>query len=83
MWEYRQRKFGRCHSSKTTTIRPWKRGGKGKMKAYGLMGRMIHMMTSGKMEKVRKIVVLTGSMQKTDLKREIATVARSETKVAI
>ena len=53
------------------------------MKAYGLMGRMIHMMTSGKMEKVRKIVVLTGSMQKTDLKREIATVARSETKVAI
>ena len=64
MWEYRQRKFGRCHSSKTTTIRPWKRGRKGKMKIYGLMGRMIHMMTSGKMEKVRKSLYYLGAYRR-------------------
>ena len=53
------------------------------MKAYGWMGRTIHMMTSGIMDKVRKIFVLTGSMQKTVLKQAIGTLARSEAKSAI
>ena len=46
------------------------------MKAYGWMGGTRNLMTSGTMEKVRKIVVLTGSMQKTVLKRSIATLER-------
>ena len=53
------------------------------MKAYGWMGSTIHLMTSGTMEKVRKMVVLPGSMQKTALKQSIATQARSEAKDAI
>ena len=53
------------------------------MKAYGWMGRTRHLMTLGTMEKVRKIVVLTGSMQKTVFKREIAILVRSETKNAM
>ena len=36
---------------------PWKKVGRGTMKVYVRMGRMSHLMTSGKMEKVRKIVV--------------------------
>ena len=39
------------------------------MKAYGWMGRTSHLMTSGTKDKVRKIVVLPMSMQKTVLKR--------------
>ena len=38
------------------------------MKAYGWMGRTIHLMTPVTMEKVIKIVVLPGSMKKTLLK---------------
>ena len=53
------------------------------MKVYGWMGRTSHLMTSGTMEKVRKIVILTRSMQKTFLKQAIATLARSEAKSAI
>ena len=47
------------------------------------MGRTINLMTSGTMNKVRKTVVLPGRMQKTVLKRAIATLARSEAKSAI
>ena len=53
------------------------------MKGYRWMGTKNHLMTSGKMEKVRKIVVLTGSMRKTVLKRTITTLARSEVKAAV
>ena len=53
------------------------------MKAYGWMGRKIHMMILGTMERVIKIVVLPGSKQKTVLKRAIATLERSEAKSAI
>ena len=53
------------------------------MKTYVWMGRIIHLMTSGKMDKVSKIVVLFGSMQKTVLKRAITTLAWSEVKVTI
>ena len=53
------------------------------MKAYRWMGRTSHLMISGIMEKVRKIFVLSGSMQKTVLKQTIATLARSEAKSAI
>ena len=66
-----------------TKMRPWQKGRGGAMKSYGWMGRMVHLMTSGTMERIRKIVVLPGSMQKTVLKREIATLARSEAKAAI
>ena len=83
MWEYYQRKFGLCWRRKTTTMRPWQKGRRGAIKAYGWVGRTIHLMISGIMEKVRKIVVLTGSMQKTFLKQTIATLARSEAKSTI
>ena len=53
------------------------------MKAYGWMGKTSHLMTSGIMEKVRKIVVLIGSMQKTVLKQTITTFIRSEEKATI
>ena len=53
------------------------------MKAYGWMGRTSHLMTLGIIEKVIKIIVLTGNAQKKVLKREIATLATSETKAAI
>ena len=53
------------------------------MEEYGCMGRTINLITSGIMEKVRKNVVLTGSMQKIVLKQAIATLARSEAKAAI
>ena len=53
------------------------------MKAYGWMGRMSHPTTSVTMEKLSKIVVLPGSMQKTVLKEAIATLARSEENDAI
>ena len=43
-------------------MRPWKKGSRGTMKAYVWMGRTRHMMTSGTMERVIKIVVLPGSM---------------------
>ena len=48
------------------------------MKAYRWMGRTIRLMTSGTIEKVRRIVVLPGSMQKKVLKRANATLASSE-----
>ena len=57
--------------------------GGGAIKVYDWMGRTSHLMTSDVMEKVRKIVVLTGSMQKTVLKRSIEVLARSEAKFAI
>ena len=50
------------------------------MKAYVCMVRTIHLITSGTMEKVRKIIVITKSMHKTVLKQTIATLARSEAK---
>ena len=53
------------------------------MKAYGWMGRTSHLMTLGTMDKVRKIVILPGSMQKTSLKQAIATLSRSEAKDSI
>ena len=53
------------------------------MKAYVCMVRTIHLITSGTMEKVRKTIVIPKSMQKTVLKRTIATLARSEAKSAI
>ena len=62
---------------------PCKKGRRGTMKAHGWMGRKIHLMILGTMEKVRKIVVLTGSMQKTVLKRAIIALARSKAKSAI
>ena len=77
MWEYHQRKAGFCRRRKTTTMRPWQKGRRGGIKAYGWVGRTIHLMISGIMEKVSKIVVLTGSMQKTVLKQAITTLARS------
>ena len=40
-------------------------------------------MTLGTMDKVRKIVILPGSMQKTSLKQAIATLSRSEAKDSI
>ena len=64
-------------------MRPWQKLRRGAMKAYKWMGRTSHLMTSSTMEKARKIVVLTGSMQKTVLKQEIATLARLEAKSAI
>ena len=57
MWYYCQRKFVLCLRRNTTTMRPWQKGRRWEMKAYGWMGRTIQLMTSGKMEKVRKIVV--------------------------
>ena len=62
---------------KTTKMIPWKRGRRGKMKEYVWIGRTGHLMTSGTMEKVRKIVVLTGSMQKKVFKQEITSLERS------
>ena len=62
---------------------PWYKGSRGDMKAYGWIGSTIHLMTSGIMDKVRKIIVLTGSMQKTALKQAISKLARSEAKSAI
>ena len=53
------------------------------MKAYVWMGRTSHQMNSNTMDKVRKIVVLPRSMQKTVLKRLITTLARSEEKLAM
>ena len=53
------------------------------MKLYVWMGKTSHLMTSGKMEKVIKIVVLPRSIQKTVLKQAIATIARSEAKAKI
>ena len=64
-------------------MRPWQKGRRGEMKAYGCMRRMSHLMTSGRMEKLRKFVVLTGSMQKIVLKQTITTLARSEAKAEI
>ena len=64
-------------------MRPWQKGWKGEMKAYGWMGRMIPLVTSGIMYKVRKIVVWTVSTQKTVLKQTIAALARSEEKSSI
>ena len=49
------------------------------MKTYRWM-RTIYLMNSGAMKKVRKFVVLPGSMNNTVLKRAIATLARSEAK---
>ena len=43
-------------------MRLWDKGKIGTIKAYGWMGRKIHLMTSGTMEKVIEIVVLPGSM---------------------
>ena len=83
MWDYCRRKFGWCWRRKTTTMRPWKKGRRGTMQVYGWMGRTIHLMTSVKMEKVRKFLVLTGSIQKTVLKQAIATLERSYAKTAI
>ena len=62
MWEYFQRKVGWCRRRNTKMMRPWDKGRRGTMKAYGWMGRTIHPMTSGTMEKVIAIVVLPGSM---------------------
>ena len=53
------------------------------MKVYGWMGRTSHLMNSGTMEKVRKIVVLTRSMQNTFLNQAIASLARPEANPAI
>ena len=64
-------------------MRPWQKEGRGTMKAYGWMGRTIHLMTSGTMEKVKKVVLLSRSMQKTVMKQEIATLASSEEKSTI
>ena len=64
-------------------MRPWNKGRRGEMKVYGCMRRKDYLMTSGTMEKVRKIVLLPGSMQKTFLKRAIATLVSSEAKAAI
>ena len=57
MWGYCQRKVRWCRRRKTTTIRPWKKGRRGMMKAYGWVGRTSHLMTSGTVEKIRKIVL--------------------------
>ena len=83
MWEYCKMKVGWCRRRKTTTMIPCKKGRKGKITAYGYVGRTTHLMNSGIMDKVRNIFVLTGSMQKTVLKRSIAILARSETEAAI
>ena len=56
---------------------PCHKGGVGAMKLYGWIGRTSHLMTQGTMEKVRKIVVIPGSMQKTVLKQAIVTLASS------
>ena len=61
-------------------MRPWHKGNRGEMKAYVWMERKIYLMTSGTTEKVRKVVVLTGIMQKTVLKRAVSTLARSKEK---
>ena len=83
MWEYCQRKFGWCWRSKTTKMIPWKKGSGGGMKAYVWMGRKSRLMNSSTMDKERKIVVLSRNMQKTVLKRAIATLTMSEAKAAI
>ena len=57
MWEYCQRKVGWCWRRKTKMMRPWKKGRRKTMKAYEWMGRTSQLMTSGIMERVRKIVV--------------------------
>ena len=64
-------KFGYCWRMKTTTMRLWQKERRGTMKVYGLMGRTIYLMTSGTMEKVIKIVLLPGSMQKTVLSNRL------------
>ena len=67
----------------TTTTITCQRGRRGTMKAYVWMGRKSYLMTSGTMEKVRNIVVLPGSMQKTALNQAILALARSKAKAAI
>ena len=57
MWEYCQRKVGWFRRRKTTIMIPWQKGWRGKMKEYEWMGSTSHLMTSGIMEKVRKIIV--------------------------
>ena len=82
-WEYCQRKVGWCQRRKMKTTITCQKGGEGTMKAYGWMGRTTHLMTSGITDKVIKIVVITGIMQKTVLKRAISTLATLEAKAAI
>ena len=55
----------------------------GAMKAHGWMGRTIHLMTSGTMNRVFKKIVLPGSIQKTFLKQAIAALEKSEANIAI
>ena len=76
-------KVGCCRWRNTTKKRSCQKEWRGATKAYVWMGRTSHLMISGIMERVRKIVVLTGSMQKTFLQREITTLARSEAKSII
>ena len=83
MWEYCQRKVGGCWRRKTATMRPWHKGRRGTINAYGWMGRTIHLIASGTMEKVIKTVVLPGSIQKTFFKQEITTLEKTEAKAAI
>ena len=64
-------------------MRPWQKEMRGQMKAHEYMGRTSHLIKSGSTEKIRTIVLLPGIMQKTVLKKEIATLARSEAKSEI
>ena len=61
---------------KTTTMIPYQKEIRGAMKVYGWISTTIHLMTSGKMEEIRKIVLLTGSMQKPVLNKSIAILSR-------
>ena len=83
MWEYCQSKVLWRRRRNKTTIRPCQKGRRGTKNAYVWMDRMKHLIASGTIEKVRKIVLLPGSMQEKVLKRAIATIARSEAKSAI
>ena len=57
MREYCQRKIRWCQRRNKTTMRKFQKGRRATMKAYGRMRRTSHLMTSGIMERARKIVV--------------------------
>ena len=64
-------------------MRPRKKGRRETTKAYGWMRRIIHLMNSVKMEKIRTILIIPGSMQKTVFKQATATLSRLEAKAAM